>query len=319
MTTQIYTRLLAIMLSIGLATSARADVPEPPEPSEQHLQHVEMQAAWAARLQDALILLANNKPDQALEALESIQNNFPDLDTNGMVALAIGDCLFRLKQYEQARKAYQAAAEQHPDLADSLWMRLVEADLALDRFTSAADSLTRVLAGHADAEDKSYAALRLAMVLEHQAIRSLQQAENAYRKAAEAYPGRNPGAKRWRQTHADDLRDTVAQLQAALAQMDNWIRHMPVIWTDGLTPRPALSVQIDKANLAGQLSEPEETRLARPTEKTAVELTVDKDQKLEITVAGKKVPVDEAAQRQILKHLQQALRAANQAKEPNGN
>ncbi len=93
---------------------------------------------------------------------------------------------------------------------------------------------------------------------------------------------------------------------------------MPVFWSD---PAPAVSLpgaELAKARISGQITPAnslKDSRAPRPRDKDAgqaVELAVDKDGKVEVTLAGRKVELDPTAQRQILKHLQHTLRVAGQ-------
>lgn len=310
MSTQICIRWLVVAMVAAIGATAQAEVPDPPEPTRQDMVAADQQLRWTQRTHEIVRLLAAGKPAEALAICEQLLRETPAQDRDGLVALATGDCHWRLKQYDQARQAYQAAAAAHPELESTVWIRLAETELAAGRFEPAERLLRDAQARPIDPELKSWAALRLAMARERQVIRQLAQVEEAYRQAAAAYVGPNPDALRWRRTHADDLNETIGQLRAALAQMDHWQRMMPVFWTDNLATERAARVELARVRINAETRPPAQDDQMEPDPAAAqtVELTFEKDGKLEVKVAGRKVNLDEATRRQVLKHLEQAVR-----------
>lgn len=306
MTTQIQVciRLLALSLAVACSMPARAEIPDPPEPTEQLVQASESQAQWVQRFQQASSLLTAGKTQDALKVLQSLQANLPDLDTQGLVAVAIGDCQFNLQQYEQARQTYLQAQAAHPELADHLWVRLTEVDVVTGKTTAAQTTLQQIMAGTGSSDTKSWAALRLATVQERQAIQALQQAQEAYTKANQARTEGVSGIG-WALAHAEDLKDAVQQLQTALRQLDRnaqWLSVTPDQRSMNMSMVQGLKVA--KAQLGGTIH--------RIFDKDSVELTIDKDGKVEATLGGKNVQIDAATQRQIKRHVEQALRLVAQ-------
>ncbi len=106
MTTRTISSFAAVVMMLCSAAAVRAEVPEPPDPTAEQVEAGEQQSQWVQRLQDASSLLTAGKPAEALKAFESLQAQMPEQDTDGVLALAIGDCQFTLGQYEQARQTY---------------------------------------------------------------------------------------------------------------------------------------------------------------------------------------------------------------------
>lgn len=304
MTVQRNTRWLAALLAACLSAGARAEIPDPPDPSEQQVQQADNQVQWIQRLQEASNLLASGKAAEALKAFQSLQAEFPDLDTDGLVAMAIGDCQFNLQQYDQAKATYQQVQAQHPERAQHIWIRLTEVDMAMGKPAAAEASLQQIMNGTDNNETKSWAALRLATVQERQAIAALQQAQAAYAKACDIKTEGISVSTDWAQTHAEDLKDAIQQLQTALGQFDRNLQWTSIARGDISTVMPA-KARVAKVQIAGTLARIVDGFMPQ---KDTVELTVNKDGKIEATIGGKKVEVDAAAQRQINRHMEQALR-----------
>jgi tetratricopeptide (TPR) repeat protein len=307
-------------LTFSVAAIAWAEIPDPPDPVESEIARAQMQSQWVQRVQEAFSLDGQGKTADALAALQSIQLDLPELDTDGLVAVAIGDCQFHLKQYDQALASYLRAAELHPALNDTIWVRLVETDLAQGKIDEASERLQEVLASGATPEQKAWACLRLGNLHETQAIRMLTEAEQAYRQGAgfDDLDGRHGCKDDWMPTHADDLHDATAQLQLAQRQITQIGEMMPVFWSDSTSPVSLPSAEISKARISGQITRTNGQKDAGPRQAKesgaaqTVELAVDKDGKVEVTLAGRKVELGPAAQRQILKHLEHTLRVAGQ-------
>lgn len=321
MTTRIYSKMTVLLATFSLAAIALAEIPDPPDPVESEIAAAQDRAQWVRRVQQASDLLGGGKPAEALAAFESLQRDQPAQDGDGMVALAIGDCQFQLKQYERAYATYEQAAQAHPDLDDIVW-RLVETELSLGRFDQATNRLQQVVAGNAPPAQKAWATLRLGNVQETQAIQLLGKAEQTYRQATGIFdklPEPQTFGKRWGKTHAEDLRDTATQLQVAMRQMMGANEMMPVFWPGPSQTTSLPAAEVGKVKISGHVSKSDTDKDtgARPAKekdaKETVELSVDKDGKVEVTVAGKKVDVDTTTQQQILKHLQYTLRVAGQA------
>jgi tetratricopeptide (TPR) repeat protein len=320
MMTQTRSRCAVFFLTLSVAAIAWAEIPDPPDPVESEVARAQMQSQWVRRVQEAFSLSGQGKTADALEALQSIQQDLPDMDTDGLVAVAIGDCQFHLKQYDEALAAYVKAAKLHPALGDSIWIRLVETELAQGKFDEASARLREVLASGATPEQKAWACLRMGNLHETQAIRMLTEAEQAYRQGAgfEELTGRRSCKEDWTTIHADDLKDATAQLQLAQWKIAKVGEMMPVFWSGGTSAGSLPVAEITKARISGQISRTngqKDAKAPEPKDRGAaqtVELAVDMDGKVEVTLAGRKVELDPTAQRQILKHLQHTLRVAGQ-------
>jgi len=319
MTTRVHNKMIVLLATLGLAAIALAEIPEPPDPVESDIVAAQARSQWVRKVTEASSLMGEGKPAEALAAFEALQREMPALDTDGVVALAIGDCQFRLKQYEKAFGTYQAGAQLHPGLAESIWARLVETELSMGQFDQAAARLKQVLAGGAPPQQKVWASLRLGNLQEQQAIELLGRAGQTYRQAADldAPEQAQVRGRSWMRTHADDLKDAAAQIQAALAQMS--VELIPVSWT-GLGPaEPLPEADVDKVRIDGRIDKATIDRRTRAMlgkdkiDSDPVELSIDKDGKVEAKLGGKKVVLDGQTQRQILKHLQYTLRVAGQA------
>ncbi len=182
--------------------------------------------------------------------------------------------------------------------------------------------LQKVLGSDAPSAQRAWAFLRLGNIQETQAIQLLGQAEQTYRQATGVFDKLaepQTMGRRWGDSHADDLKDTSTQLQVALGQLVEFNRIMPIHWPGPSQAASLPSADVGKVKISGQVGKPDgekdgKTHQAKGKDnKETVELAVEKDGKVEVTVAGKKVELDPATQRQILKHLQYALRVAGQA------
>lgn len=298
MTTQICSRF--IFLTLLVSWPALAEIPDPPDPSEQQMQLAEQQGQWVQRFQQASNLLGMGKVAEALASFQSLQADLPDRDSEGLVAVAIGDCQFSLKQYEQARQTYLDAEAKHPELAKRLWVRKTEIDMATGKTATAQATLQQIIESTGNSDTKNWAALRLATVQERQAIQTLQQAQEAYTKVGQIKTESERDSA-WARVHAEDLGDAVQQLQTALQQLDSNL--MWLATPSGRSNKAlhaAEGVQVAKVQIGGTIR-----RVLG--EKDPVELVIGKDGKVEATIGGKKVQIDTATQRQISRHIEQAL------------
>jgi tetratricopeptide (TPR) repeat protein len=322
MATRVHNKMIVLLVTFGLAAIALAEIPEPADPVESEIAAAQLQSQWVRRVQEASDLMGAGKTSEALAAFQSLQQDMPTLDTEGLVALAIGDCQFQLKQYEKARAAYGEAAQLYPALNETIWVRLVETELSMGKLNEATARLQQVLAGGAAADQKAWASLRLGTIQETQAIQLLGKAEQGYRQAMGLFkdlPEHQTYGQRWGKAHAEDLKDVSTQLQVALGQLTERHTHiMPIYWP-GPSQASLPGAEVSKVKISGQVSraaegkDPKGHQAKNKDAKETVELTVEKDGKVEVTLAGKKIELDAATQRQIVKHLQYTLRMAGQA------
>jgi tetratricopeptide (TPR) repeat protein len=129
---------------------------------------------------------------EALDRFLQLEANYPGSDTDGFVALSIGDCYQALGLYDQARQQYEAVQAAHPELADRLRDRLF--DIAME--TEVPDAMIEDLriAFYEAGTNNGPAAWRLARALQQHARSLLQEAAETFRQAS-ADQTIVPGAK----------------------------------------------------------------------------------------------------------------------------
>ncbi len=145
---------------------------------------VERSVCFVEKSTEATELLNRNKLQEALAAFRELAARYPDLDEDGYVAMAIGDCLAGLGRDAEAREAYRAAAAAHPALAPSVNQRITDLELAGE----VSDALIERLRMAAASADKSRyaAAWQLGRALQKRARALLIEAAAAFRTASEA-------------------------------------------------------------------------------------------------------------------------------------
>ncbi len=166
--------LLAALLGLGAAQAqpgAGADA-------------VERSVDFVEKSTEATELLSRNRLQEALAAFRELAARYPDLDEDGYVAMAIGDCLAGMGRDAEARDAYRAAAAAHPALAPSVNQRITDLELAGE----VTDALIERLRAAAASADKSRysAAWQLGRALQKRAKTLLIEAAAAFRTAGEA-------------------------------------------------------------------------------------------------------------------------------------
>lgn len=98
---------------------------------------------FEAKTRDAAILASQNKLNQALEKIKSIQPNGPE-DEEIIIKIE-GDLYTKQKRYQEAYQVYDRALENDPDNLDLLYLRGMAAE-HLDRIDWCERDLRRVLA-----------------------------------------------------------------------------------------------------------------------------------------------------------------------------
>jgi tetratricopeptide (TPR) repeat protein len=169
--------LVGLLAVLGASSVARAQQAVPTDPVERSMYFIDKSA-------EATELLSQNKLQQALATFQDLAVRCPDLDEDGYVAMAIGDCLAGLGRDAEAQAAYNAAAASHPELAVAVNQRLIELELIGEVSDALIDRLRRAAA----APDKSrYAASwQLGRALQKRAKALLIEAAAAFRAVNEA-------------------------------------------------------------------------------------------------------------------------------------
>ncbi|MHC4675244.1 MAG: hypothetical protein ACYTF1_09885 [Planctomycetota bacterium] len=90
---------------------------------------VERSMYFIEKMGEATELFNSSQPQDALDIFQDLQDNYSDLDQDGYVATAIGDCLVIMGQYGEAAIAYDAAVDSHPELAENINQKLIELEL----------------------------------------------------------------------------------------------------------------------------------------------------------------------------------------------
>lgn len=281
-----------------------ADVPEPPDPTELDLAELEAQSQWVQRTRSASALLSGGSVAEALEAFVALDRDLPEQDTNGLVAVTIGDCYLRLDQYEQAQRQYESVVRTHPEVGQGMWLRLVEVDLASDKLDSAEGRLSEALAGALSRAQRTWALWRLAAVQERRAIDRIRQASDMYRKAAQDVGGDiMRRARHWGKLHAADLEDAASQLDVALQELERRARQVPD-FADPTALASGPTVAVNRAELTGTVSKSQ-------TQERLVQVSLDEDGGIEVKVDEVAVELGEDIKRQITKHLRHVVRISD--------
>ncbi len=281
-----------------------ADVPEPPDPTELDLAELEAQSQWVQRTRSASALLSGGNVAEALEAFVALDSDLPEQDTNGLVAVTIGDCYLRLEQYEQAQRQYESVVRTHPEVGQGMWMRLVEVDLASDKLESAEARLSEALAGALSRDQRTWALWRLATLQERRAIDRIRQASDMYRKAAQDAGGDiMRRARHWGKLHAADLEDAASQLDVALQELERRARQVPD-FADPTALASGPTVAVNRAELTGTVSKSE-------TQERLVQVSLDEDGGIEVKVDEVAVELGEDVKQQITKHLRHVVRISD--------
>ncbi|MGB9626408.1 MAG: hypothetical protein ACPMAQ_16260 [Phycisphaerae bacterium] len=145
---------------------------------------VERSVSFVEKSTEATELLSRNKLQEALAAFQELAAQYPDLDEDGYVAMAIGDCLASLGRDAEARDAYRAAAAAHPALTPTVNQRITDLELAGEVSDA---MIERLRAAAASADKGRYsAAWQLGRALQRRAKALLIEAAAAFRTASEA-------------------------------------------------------------------------------------------------------------------------------------
>jgi tetratricopeptide (TPR) repeat protein len=189
---------------------------------------VERSMTFIDKTMEATKLANDNKTKEALALFEKLAADYGDLDEDGLVAMSIGDCLATLKRFQEARAAYENAAEAHPELADSVRQRLVELDLAGEVGEALVEDLRVETADQDEVTAAAY--WRLGRALQKRAKATLIEAATAFRLAGSVEPSQmsfcRPVPMR---RHAAMLEELAEDLGALIDQSEEewgWLRQL---------------------------------------------------------------------------------------------
>jgi tetratricopeptide (TPR) repeat protein len=191
---------------------------------------VERSMTFIDKTMQATKLANDNKTKEALALFEKLAADYGDLDEDGYVAIAIGDCLATLERLEEARTAYKNAAEAHPELANSVRQRLVELELA----GQVSEVLVEDLRVEAANQDEATAAAywRLGRALQKRAKATLIEAATAFRLAGSVEPSQislvRPAPMRRQAAMLDELAEDLGALIDQSEEKWGWLRQLMV-------------------------------------------------------------------------------------------
>ncbi|HUW81600.1 MAG TPA: tetratricopeptide repeat protein [Phycisphaerae bacterium] len=255
--------ILTIVLAGDAGWARSPDVEDP----------VERSMTFIDKTMDATKLANDNRTKEALALFEKLAADYGDLDEDGYVAMAIGDCLAALKRYREARTAYQNAAEAHPQLADSVRQRVVELELAGEVGEALVEDL-RVATADQD-EATAGARWRLGRALQKRAKSTLIEAATAFRLAASVEPTQvslcRPHAMRRQAAMLEELAEDLGALIDQTEDEWGWVRQLIA----GGPPRG--SAKPARPDLVVQARHCEYTVQTREDPPIKLEITQDKD------------------------------------------
>ena len=230
--------ILTIVLAGDAGWARSPDVEDP----------IERSMTFIDKTMQATKLANDSKTKEALALFEELATDYGDLDEDGYVAIAIGDCLATLKRFREARSAYQNAAEAHPELADSVRQRLVELELAGEVGEALVEDL-RVATADQD-ETTAGAYWRLGRALQKRAKATLVEAATAFRLASSGEPAQmslcRPHAMRRQAAMLEELAEDLGALIDQTEEEWGWLRQLVTGGPQSSgsePPRPDLVIQ----------------------------------------------------------------------------
>lgn len=140
---------------------------------------VERSMTFVDKTTRATELFNENKLEEAVAIFGDLAANYADLDEDGYVSMALGDCLAGLGQQDEARVTYELAAALHPELRAQVAQRIMNLKLAGEVTADLIEELRS--AAQADDESRVGANWRLAHALVKRAGSLLNEAAGAFR------------------------------------------------------------------------------------------------------------------------------------------
>jgi len=281
--------ILTIVLAGDVGWARPPDVEDP----------VERSMTFIDKTMQATRLANDGKTRDALALFEKLAADYGDLDEDGYVAMAIGDCLATLKRFQEARSAYQNAAEAHPELADSVRQRVVELELAGQVSEVLVEDL-RVEAADQD-EVSAGAYWRLGRALQKRAKTTLVEAATAFRLASNVEPSQislcRPVPMRRQAAMLEELAEDLGALIDQSEEKWGWLRQLMVGGSPRGRARPA------KPDLVVQARHCEYTVQAREDPPIKIEITQDQDDcAMECSADGRPIVLTQTQKLLIRRH-----------------
>lgn len=270
--------LMALVAAGAQAQDSQADDP------------VERDMNFVRRVSEGTQLYTLGQYEQALAIFEPLLRTHAELDEDGFVAMAVGDCWMHLKRPQQARQAFHAALARHPNLAEQIEGRLIEADLAgpIDQALIERLRKLRQTRGHSLPQAGWY----LARALTQQAGSLLQEAAEVFREASTAMAARG--------SNCPPRSDTVPELTALLQRLNTVI---DAERSAGLLAETALDEQdkLQSRDIAQPAVHLESLTLVTrtPAQRSYIIRTGDSAEGLVVTSADQTLPLTSAQQREI--------------------
>ncbi len=270
--------VLAVLLTPGF-TFAESD------PTDQ----VERSMRFVDKVSEATGLYNEGKVEQALAIFQELDRNDRDLDADGFVGLSLGDCLAELKRTDEARQAYQAVLQLHPDLEPKISERLIKLDLAGDVTEGMLDRLRNQTRGKPEATNF----VMLGFGLQKRAYELLGEAHAAFKLAKEQNPllGACPGKQDPLEELLEDLRELIEQTE--------------VQWS----PRPAAAMEKSPGTAIWfkKLEGEWDVRTKPSAATTKMQLKADSKGEWQLLVGGKAIPLTEEQRKQICHRQMQIM------------
>ena len=204
--------VIALGVLAGLVDGAAGFAQAPAD-----FDHVERAMAFVDRSTEATALLNSNEPEAALAIFEAVEADSADLDEDGYVAIAIGDCLVALGREAEARDAYRHVAADLPELAEKMTYRLAELELAGEPSDALIEELR--LAAQVDDPSRYTATWQLGRALQKRVGAFLAEAAATFRIMGEA-----DSVSRCRGSmidHATTLQELADELERLVQRMES--------------------------------------------------------------------------------------------------
>jgi len=281
--------ILTIVLAgeVGWARS-----PEVEDPVERSMTFID-------KTIQATKLANDHKTKEALALFEKLAADYGDLDEDGYVAIAIGDCLATLKRFREAGTAYEDAVRSHPELTDSVRRRVVELDLAGEVGEALVEDLRVATADQDEVTAGAY--WRLGRALQKRAKATLVEAATAFRLAGSVEPSQmsfcRPAPMRRQAAMLEELAEDLGALIDQSEEKWGWMRLLVV----GGSPRGRAGPA--RPDLVVQARRCEYTVQTREDPPVKLEITQEKDgAALQCAVAGRTIELTETQKLLIRRH-----------------